>query len=302
MRRARLAACVAAALTLVAATGQAAPTKEQCLDANSQAQKLRRESRLTAARQQLESCSDPGCPAIVRSDCNARLDEIQKAEPTLVLDIKNRAGDDLTDVKVTVDGQPFAAKLDGTAIPIDPGPHTFVFEAAGFEPVTKTLVLKETEKGRRERVVLRKAAMATEPSSSTPGTSLPDEPAPSEPSHGLGRQRWLGLAVGAVGLAGVAVGSIFGLMASSEWSAQQSACGSASSCPDHDGALTHHANLTTDATISTWSFIGGGVLVATGALLFVTAPARYRTPSTGFVIAPSGGPRSVAVELSARFW
>ena len=303
MRSARLAACAVAILTLVPATGHAAPTKEQCLEANSQAQRLRRESKLTAAREQLESCGDPGCPAIVRSDCNARLDEIQKAQPTLVLDIKNRAGDDLTDVQVTVDGQPFAAKLDGTAVPMDPGPHTFVFEAAGFEAVTKTLVLKETEKGRRERVVLRKAAaVATEPPSTAPATAQPDEPAPLEASHGLGTRRWLGIAVGTVGLAGVAVGGVFGLMASSEWSAQQSACGSASACSDHSGAVTHHANMTTDGAISTWAFIGGGVLVATGALLFLTAPSRYRASSTGLVIAPSGGPRSVAVEMSARFW
>ena len=98
------------------------------------------------------------------------------------------------------------------------------------------------------------------------------------------------------------MGSVFGLKAASDWSAQQSACAqrrrAARITP---GALTHHANLTTDATISTWSFIGGGALVASGALLFLTAPSHY-TPSSGFVIVPAAGPRSVAVELSARFW
>jgi hypothetical protein len=303
MRRAPVAACTVAALVLAATTGLAAPTKEQCIDANSQAQQLRRESRLTAARQQLLVCGDPSCPAMVRADCTARLDEVQKAQPTLVLDLKSRSGDDLTDVKVTVDGQPFAVKLDGTAIPMDPGQHTFAFEAAGFEPVTKTLVLKETEKDRRERVVLRRVPkVAPETPSTTPATPLPDEPPTVEPSHGLGTQRWLGVVAGGVGLAGIAVGSVFGLKASSEWSAQQSACGSPSSCPDHDAAVTHHANLTTDGTIATWAFIGGGAFLASGVLLFLTAPSRYQAPSSGFVIVPGVGPRSAAVELAARVW
>jgi hypothetical protein len=305
-RRAGVAACAVASfllVALVAIPGRAAPTKEQCIDANSQAQKLRRESKLTAARQQLLSCSDPSCPAVVRGDCTARLDEVQKAQPTLVLDVKSRSGDDLTDVKVTVDGVPFTAKLDGSAVPMDPGEHAFLFEAPGFEAVNKTLVLKETEKDRRERIVLHKLPKAgTEPSSPGSAAPLPDEPPVAEPSHGLGTQRLLGIVVGGVGLAGIAVGSVFGLKASSDWSAQQSACGSASSCPDHDGALAHHANLTTDATISTWAFIGGGALVASGALLFLTAPSRYSPPSSGFVVVPAAGPRSVALELSARFW
>jgi hypothetical protein len=303
MRHALVSAGTLAALVLSVTTGRAAPTKEQCIDANSQAQKLRRESKLAAARQQLVSCSDPSCPTMVRGDCTTRLDEVQKAQPTLVLDVKSRSGDDLTDVKVTVDGEPFPVTLDGTAVAMDPGPHTITFEAAGFEPVTKSLVLKEAEKDRRERIVLhRLPKVASDGSTTGSAGSLPDEPPSPEPSHGLGTQRLLGVVVGGVGLAGIAVGSVFGLKAASEWSAQQSACGSASSCPDHSDAVTHHSNLTTDATISTWAFIGGGALVASGVLLFLTAPSRYNAPSSGFVILPTAGPRSAALELSARFW
>ncbi len=299
MRRTRVATCAVAALVLVATTGRAAPTKEQCIDANSNAQQLRRESKLESARQALLTCSDPSCPVMVRSDCTARLDEVQKAQPTLVLDVKSRGGDDMTDVKVTVDGGPFTAKLDGTAVPMDPGQHTFTFEAPGFEAVTKTLVLKETEKDRRERVVLRKTPKVVP---EVPTGPLPDEPLAAEPTHGLGTQRWLAIGVGVVGVAGIAVGSVFGLKASSDWSAQQSACGSSSSCADHGGAVTDHANLTTDSTIATWAFIGGGALLASGALLFLTAPPRHVPPSAGFVVVPVAGPRSAALSLSARFW
>jgi len=182
----------------------------------------------------------------------------------------------------------------------------FGFSATGFESQNKTFVLKETEKGRRERIVMHKVAVATEPETPPPGT-LPDVPGTGddEAPRGLGTQRWLGIVAGGVGIAGIAVGSVFGLMASSEWSAQQSACGSPSSCPDHAGALAHHSNLATDSTISTWTFIGGGVLVASGALLFMTAPSRHAkpaSPTSGFVVTPGAGPRSVALQLTARFW
>ncbi|MGD0527088.1 MAG: hypothetical protein ABSE49_18235 [Polyangiaceae bacterium] len=297
----RVAACAVAALVLCATAARAAPTKEQCIDANSQAQKLRRESKLEAARQALLACSDPACPVMVRGDCAARLDEVQKAQPTLVLDVKSRAGDDLTDVTVKLDGVPFPAKLDGTAVPVDPGPHTFSFEAAGFEPVTKSLVLKEAEKDRRERIVLRRIPKAAPDSPTEPAPALPDEPPVAEPPRVMGPQRWIALGVGALGLGGVAVGSIFGLKASSDWSAQQSACASPSSCTNHAAALTDHSNLATDSTISTWAFIGGGVLLASGALLFLTAP-KHPAPVTGIVVVPEAGPRSVAMELSARFW
>lgn len=304
MPRAVTAACTAAALALLATTGRAdPPTKAQCIDANAKAQELRRDSKLAAARKQLEACMDSACPGLVRSDCTARLDELEKAQPTLVLDVKDRAGDDLTDVKVTVDGEPLAAKLDGTALRFDPGQHTFGFDAPGFEPVSRTFVLKETEKGRRERVVLKRAAKvaSSQPSTGAPITNLPETPPGGEPPSGLGAQRWLGIVAGGVGVAGIATGAVFGLMASSEWNAQQSACGSPSSCPDHDGAVTHHANMTTDGAISTWTFIGGGALLAGGALLFITAPRRAAPASSALVVSPAAGPRSVSLSLTGSF-
>jgi hypothetical protein len=300
-RHAGIAACAAAAIAVLTGAAHAEPTKAQCVDGNARGQALRRESKLAAAREQLEACSDPACPSMVRSDCIARLDELEKAQPTLVLDVKDRSGNDLTDVTVTVDGKPVATKLDGTAMRFEPGQHTFGFEASGFEPLSKTFVLKETEKGRRERIVLKRVAqLSTEPS---PLPSIPPDQTGGEPSsHGLGTQRWLGIAAAGVGLAGLATGTVFGLMASSEWNAQQNACGSPSSCPDHDGAVAHHANLTTDGAISTWTFIAGGALVAGGALLFLTAPRRYTPPSSALVVTPGAGPRSVGLELTGRFW
>jgi hypothetical protein len=42
--------------------------------------------------------------------------DLERAQPTVVFDVKDDAGNDLTDVKVTVDGNPLADKLTGTAL------------------------------------------------------------------------------------------------------------------------------------------------------------------------------------------
>jgi hypothetical protein len=129
-------------------------TKDQCVDANTKAQSLRRSSKLVAARAQLAVCADPRCPGMVRDDCIQRLDELEKVQPTIVFDAKDGAGNDLSDVRVSMDGKPLVGRLDGTAVAVDPGPHAFTFEVTGQPIVTRGFVLKEGEKLRRERIVI----------------------------------------------------------------------------------------------------------------------------------------------------
>jgi hypothetical protein len=141
---------------VAAADAPAAPaaevTKDQCVDANTKAQSLRRERKFRAAREQLSLCVDVHCPAMVRDDCAQRLDELERVQPTIVFDAKDGSGRDLSEVRVTIDGKPLADKLDGAALAVDPGAHSFTFEVVGQPVVTRNLVLKEGEKLRRERI------------------------------------------------------------------------------------------------------------------------------------------------------
>ena len=121
--------CLAVASVLVA-RGALADEKAACLDASSKGQTLRDQHKLVEARQQLRVCAAGGCPSVVQTDCAAWLADVEKAIPTVVLAAKNGAGADLFDVKVSVDGQPLASRLDGQALPLDPGPHAFRFEGA----------------------------------------------------------------------------------------------------------------------------------------------------------------------------
>src|SRR5437868_1388042 len=127
---------------------------DRCVGANTTAQSLRRDGKFGAARAELASCVDVSCPALVRDDCSQRLDELNRAQPTIVFDAKDDQGHDLTEVTVEIDGRPVAQRLDGIAVGVDPGEHTFTFEAKGLPKATRKFVLHEGEKTRREPILL----------------------------------------------------------------------------------------------------------------------------------------------------
>ena len=126
-------AAVVTALMPTAPAG-AETNKERCVNANADAQALRQDNKLTAAREQLALCVDPACPAIVREDCAKRLDDLERAQPTIVFDVKDSSGSDMSAVTVTVDGKPLAERLVGTALKVDPGEHVFLFTVVGRAP------------------------------------------------------------------------------------------------------------------------------------------------------------------------
>jgi|HubBroStandDraft_1064217.scaffolds.fasta_scaffold26707_2 hypothetical protein len=297
----RLLAVVLAAVTwaIWPTAAQADMTKAQCIDANTNGQDFRRDWKLSAARQQFRMCATASCPAIVSDDCTKRLDELERAQPGIVFDVKDASGRDLSAVKVTVDGAPLADKVDGTALQVDPGEHVFVFTMPGQAPVTQTFVLKEGDKERRERIVLRPALVpaATSPSSGgAPSSSL------REPGEGLGAQRMLGLVAGGVGVAGLAAGTVFGLLTISEGNKQQMDCASAVSCANPSRAASDHSTGATDRTISTVGFVAGGVLLAGGVVLFLTGghPSEGLS-AAGLVVQPSVGPDGGEMLLKGEF-
>ena len=162
-----LSAQLVALLALAPAPAFADLTKGQCVDANTTGQNLRREGKMSLAREQLRACASPSCPAMVRDDCTKRLDELERAQPTIIFDVKDLAGRDVSSVQVVVDGRALADRLDGTALGVDPGEHAFTFVVAGQAPLTQTFVIKEGEKERRERILVG-AAVAASPAGERP--------------------------------------------------------------------------------------------------------------------------------------
>ena len=127
----------------------------ECLSSAESWLKLKQEHKLKAARAQLLICSSASCPGEVRNECMKRVEEVNAASPTIVFSVKDLGGNELDKVKVTADGQVVADRLDGSAISVDPGAHEFKFEAAGAPPLTKTIILHEGEKDRKENIVVQ---------------------------------------------------------------------------------------------------------------------------------------------------
>jgi hypothetical protein len=287
-------------------------TKAQCIEANTKGQDLRRDEKFSAAREQLRKCTDASCPGMVRDDCVKRLDDLDKAQPSIVFDVKDAHGVDLVDVRVSIDTQLLTDHLNGGALKVDPGVHVFTFDVTGKSPVTERLFVHEGEAGRNESVVIGGASNEAAPAATASAYPIPQSTTAtgslsgppdnlSTTRSGLGTQQVLGLVLGGTGVAGIAVGSVFGLMGHSAWSSAKSACGGdTSACTNVPSGLSYRSTAESDATVSTVAFIAGGVLVATGAVLFLTAH-REKTPATGFIVGPNLGPRYAELVMRGAF-
>jgi hypothetical protein len=236
----------------------AEPDKMACISANDSAQDLRRAGKLREAREKLVLCGSTSCPDVVRDDCAQRLAEVDRVMPSIVFEAKDAAGNDVAAVTVTMDGQ----RVDKPGMPVqaDPGEHRFVFEAEGMARTEKTIVVREGERDRHERVVLGL--------SGAPG---PIGPAPSSSEEG-GAQRTIAFVLGGAGVVGLVVGSVLGLVSKSSYDhALQTECGNnPNGCSPQgiqDGQSAHG-----QATASTVAFVAGGALLAGGAILYFTAP------------------------------
>ena len=124
----------AAAAALLAPAGRATaadPTTADCLAANDKSISLRNEHKLLGARTQSLVCAASSCPAEIRKECERRIDLVNASMPTVVFEAKDGSGNDLSAVTVKMDGALLAERLEGTAMPLDPGAHTFTFDSLG---------------------------------------------------------------------------------------------------------------------------------------------------------------------------
>src|SRR5882724_2327615 len=100
-----ISAVVACCVFFSAPSAQAAdPTTADCLTANEKSIQLHSEHLFRAARAELLTCAAGSCPADIRTECTRRVAELNTAMPTLVFEVKDANGADLSDVKVTMDG------------------------------------------------------------------------------------------------------------------------------------------------------------------------------------------------------
>lgn len=149
-----LAGVLAIALAPVAPTARgdaSTDLKVRCANAYEQAQRTRNEGLLRASRDHLLVCAHDACPAVLRTECVKWLGEIEQALPTVVV-IADAGGAEVFDVSVAIDGTKVLDRLDGKALAVDPGVHTFRFAREGSDAIEQKLLIREGEKRRPLRV------------------------------------------------------------------------------------------------------------------------------------------------------
>ena len=140
-------ACALATLDVSRVDAQESVAKKECLTQHEQSQVFKQASKLKAAREALLTCSRDVCPSFIRADCVEWLGQLDRSIPSVVPTAKVNKRDEVN-VRVSVDGQLAATRLDGKPIELDPGVHTFKFELSPWPPVEQQILVAEGEKNR----------------------------------------------------------------------------------------------------------------------------------------------------------
>lgn len=209
-------------------------------------------------------------------------------------------------LQILRDGVAITSDEWGLAVPVDPGDHAIVVLAPGHPqrtfpahvgPENRTAIVRIDRlddnpapiPAPEPAPVAGPAPAATPEPPSAPLSASPiPGPAPpagdgTQPSSD-GARRWLGLGVAGAGVIGVGIGAAFGLVAKSKLNqSNDGPCDSRDRCTSSGLSLRQDASHA--ATISDVSFVVGGVAIAAGIAVYVTAPRG--APSTGLVIAPA---------------
>lgn len=213
-------------------------------------------------------------------------DALQPRIPNVVITVSGA-----TSARVTVDGVEVPSAALGFKRPIDPGAHAVKAEAEGHATVEQTFTAKE---GATSEVKLTLGAASGVPPVAAAPPESPSEPPPAAPPSGeqgtsiatdSSRKTWALVAFG-VGAAGLVVGGVTGVMALGKKSDLDAACPEGRCPASAQGDVDSYTTL---GTVSTVGFVAGGVGVAAGAVLWLTAP-RASSSQAGVwpVLSPTG--------------
>ena len=178
------------------------------------------------------------------------------------------------DTEVVRDGVALGTASLNVPLPVNPGAHTLVVRAKDHEETTQSVTIAE---GENKRVELKMGA-AKKPG---PVAALPGEDKGA--SSGTSPLVYVGFGTA---IAGVAVGSVFGIMTLGKGSDAKTACPSGA-CVSQSAADDAKSGQTT-GTNSTIGFIVGGVGAAVGIYGLVWGKPKAST-SVAVSVGPMGG-------------
>ena len=210
-----------------------------------------------------KSQDEPALWKEARVDAARELDALSIRIPTLSIRIVNaRPGPRTTQV----DG----SEMKPGIVELDPGPHAVEALDASGRRVKRQVTLEEGQNA----------------SITSDFGAPPPPPAPPPARRAISEPvRWPGIVALSVGAAGIGVGAVTGVLAKRDADAVLDGCTGLKCRPeDEDRASRGH----TLGTVSTVSFVAGGVFAATGAALLLWPPTRSRVqlaPTVGGVMA-----------------
>ena len=190
--------------------------------------------------------------------------DVAALRPRIPVIVVGTEGAAVAETEISIDGKAVPSTLAAEGRLVNPGKHVIEGKHAG----TPARVELEVKEGQRERAVLRFAAAAAP-------AAVPLEPAAvsadaGAPSDGK-TQRTLGWTAVGVGGVGLAVGTVFGIMALGK----KSQIDGNPDCVENRCAPSQADKVdsyNTARTVSSVGLIAGGVLAGVGVLLLVTAP------------------------------
>jgi hypothetical protein len=279
------------ALALVGSEGSA-QRSDPCFTAPLDGQKLQKDGRLLEARVRFSACARNTCPVEIVTDCARWARDVDEALPSVVVAARDSHGRDLVDAQVSIDGQP-PFDLSARAIPLDPGPHRFVFMRTGDADIEQNVLLREGEKNREISATF--GAATTSPAAPPPAAvAVPSPPASALteiPSRVDAAQRpvpsstWV---VGGIGVAGLASFATFASLGIRQRASDGCASGCTQSQNDSVELKFHFADASLGVAVVALG-VATGIYLARPARVAAGTGAGRESLEFGFDVRPMPG-------------
>jgi hypothetical protein len=214
----RTLATAATFAALVLVPGVARAESRECAAAAEAGQLLRNSGKLVQARDQLLTCMKV-CPRLVQNDCGPWLHDVEARLASIVIRATDPSGREITDVRVMVDGTALTSRLDGLAVPVDPGVRKLTFEHDGHPTIVQDVTIREGEKARAITVRFE-----------DPPVAKPEPP--PYPPHREARLPTSAIILGGVGVVGMGLFTVYHVSAKNDLDTLREGC--APRCPESE--------------------------------------------------------------------
>lgn len=162
-----------------------------CATTYSTAMHIELAGHLREAKERYLACAKTACGVLVRHQCSARYTQLESDIPSVVPLVTDEAGRERIDVQIMMDREILTNRVDGRALPVDPGPHEFsvivggailarrkVVILQGERNRSISLALNQGERGNNAKGATAEGGPAAKPVVETPASDRPTADAP----------------------------------------------------------------------------------------------------------------------------